>query len=216
LFARRELAIVALYLLGYVEEPISRGLGLGRSQVQESTLLRQVRAFVRVARVSAIRALVSELQDKQARWGRVSLDRVAQRFDLSRRQVERILRTRSDPDDLRLAVEFTERLGEQPREVRQFVQKSLFYWLYPRVAQAEARPFDFFGIPLLRDLDETYHSWLHENDVRKLHELAPRYPPMIARYGSEAARRCWFIPGRSGVLPPALWAVLNQELFEAP
>jgi len=218
LFALRELAIVALYLLGYADDRIRTGLDLGRSQVLESALLKQLRTFVRVARAHAIRSLVSELKRFSRRGGgQVSLEYVARRFGLSRRQVERILGGSVDRDDIRAAVGFGARLGEQPAEVRAFVQKCLFHWLYPTIAEDEDRPFEFFGIPLQREVGEPYHSWLHENDLRELALAAERFPSLASQSspseGGGQPEPAWFIPGRSGVLPRGLWGVLNEELL---
>src|SRR5439155_21040906 len=110
--------------------------------------------------------------------------------------------------DLEQANEFARRLRAQPEEVRVFVNKALFHWTRPRIAEIEDRPFEFYGIPLHRGWAEPYHPWPSENHLRELLELVERFPRLVrtSRAGpvGKPDEGNWFVPGGSGFTPARL------------
>jgi hypothetical protein len=217
LFTRRELALVALFLLGYDAARIARGTGLSLSQVQEIEVLREVRAFVETARDKQIQSLALEISETR----RVPTRALAELFQLSERQVQRIIQAPIDRERTRIVLEFYRRLKQQPPYLVDFVQRAIFHGGRPDLVLGAPRPFLFAGLPMLREPRQPYHSWLSPNDHAELRQLITGEPEPVVDPNQEDDLRqqepvAWFIPGYGGVLPRGLFALLSGEVANTP
>jgi hypothetical protein len=217
LFTRRELALVVLFLLGYDAARIVRGTGLSLTQVQEIEVLKEVRAFVETARDKEIQSLALEISETR----RVPTRALAELFQLSERQVQRIIQAPIDRERTRTVLEFYRRLKQQPPYVVDFVQRAIFHWGRPDLVLGAPRPFLFAGLPMLREPRQPYHSWLSPNDHAELRQLITGEPEPVVDPNQEDDLRkqeplAWFIPGYGGVLPRGLFALLSGEVANIP
>jgi hypothetical protein len=219
LFRRRELGLIVLFLLGYPTQRISAGVGLSKSQVQDFEVVREVRAFIELARNRRMRELSI---DGRAFEG-ISAVTLEGWYGLNVRQVQRILnRPLIDAQRTRLMLAFNRRLVEQHPLILDFVHKAVFFAANPQIGAQEQRPFLFAGLPLPRTPGEPYHSWLSTNDHADLYRVLGGDIPdfrldvednRATRFGEPAA---WYLPGLGGVLPPGLFALLNGEVAASP
>jgi hypothetical protein len=217
LFTRRELALVALFLLGYDAVRIAQGTGLSLTQVQEIEVLKEVRAFVETARDKEIQSLALEISETR----RVPTRALAELFQLSERQVQRIIQAPIDHERNRTVLGFHRRLKQQPPYVVDFVSQAIFHWARPDIVLGSPRPFLFAGLPVLREGRQPYHSWLSRNDHAELRQLITGEPePVVDSDGEDDIRKqepvAWFIPGYGGVLPLGLFALLSGEVANTP
>ena len=219
LFALRQLAVVALYLSDCRQKRrfvVAWALAAAKFRKEEAlasaprvcagcTGARGRRNGVGVRSGSAVGVV---------REGRA--DEVADRFGLSRRQVERILNGSRNPDDTRAAVVFGRRLREQPPGVQVFVNTCLFHRSTQPSPSAGGVRSSSSAFRYIADgcksritAGSTRTIWA---DWRRFSSVFLASPGQLRRRGRRRASRSWFLPDSTGVLPPGLWAVVNHEL----
>jgi hypothetical protein len=212
LFRRREEALIVLFLLGYEEARIARGVGLSESQVRASPAIVELNAAIEVARNRMIRELFGEAN----RLNLVSAAEIGRRVGLPERQVQRVLDARRSEPRSRQALAFFSRIREQPRQVARFINTAVMHAAYPWLPGFEQRSFQFAGLPLHKP-EAVYHTWFSDNENAKDSGAPPSpLPPQGEGRPDGGGTQAWLIPGLGGVLPPALAAMLNGEVANAP